>query len=160
MPVHFLILSVLLLPAAAAAHGGASHASEPAYTPVAEEKPFGRPADPSRAKRTIAVGMSDAMRFTPDEIRVRRGETVRFVIRNRGRMLHEMVLGTALELKQHAELMRRFPDMEHDEPHMAHVPPGRTVVMGWQFTQPGTYLYGCLIPGHFEAGMVGRIIVE
>ena len=73
--------------------------------------------------------------------------------------MHEMVLGTMQELKEHAELMKKHPGMEHEEPHMAHVSAGKRETMVWQFNQPGEFYYGCLIPGHFEAGIVGKIIV-
>jgi uncharacterized cupredoxin-like copper-binding protein len=126
----------------------------------AEEKPFGRAADPKKANRTIRVDMSDRMRFSPAELEVRRNDTVRFVVKNSGKQMHEMVLGTMQELKEHAELMRKHPGMEHDESWMAHVAPGKTADLGWQFTKPGTYYYGCLIPGHFEAGMMGKVVVR
>jgi uncharacterized cupredoxin-like copper-binding protein len=126
----------------------------------AEEKPFGIAADPSKAARTIRVEMADTMRFTPAEITVRQGEAVRFVATNRGKVMHELVLGTMKELREHAELMRKHPGMEHDEPHMLHVAPGKTGEMGWRFTRAGDFYYGCLVPGHFEAGMVGRIKVK
>ena len=87
---------------------------------------FGRVGDPAKATRTIRVDMADTMRFTPDDITAKRGETVKLVARNKGKVLHELVLGTADELKKHAELMRKFPGMEHEEPHMTHVKPGRT----------------------------------
>jgi uncharacterized cupredoxin-like copper-binding protein len=125
----------------------------------AEPKPFGIAADPRKARRTVRVDMTDDMRFTPAQISVRRGEVVRFVPANKGQVLHEMVLGTLEELKAHAELMKKHPGMEHDEPHMAHVSPGKSGEIGWRFTQAGTYYYGCLIPGHFEAGMLGKVIV-
>jgi uncharacterized cupredoxin-like copper-binding protein len=125
----------------------------------AEEHPFGRAADPQRAARTIDVDMSDAMRFTPAEITVRRGEIVRFRVKNSGKLLHEMVLGRKKDLERHAELMKKHPGMEHDEPHMVHVDPGKSGEIGWQFTKSGEFLYGCLIPGHFDSGMKGRIIV-
>jgi Cu/Ag efflux protein CusF len=70
-----------------------------------------------------------------------------------------MVLGTRKELEEHAEMMRKHPGMEHDEPHMLHVAPGRSGEMGWRFTKAGEFMYGCLEPGHFEAGMVGSIVV-
>ena len=104
--------------------------------------------------------MADTMRFTPSELKVKRGESVRFVIANKGKQMHEMVLGTQDDLKQHAELMKKHPGMEHDEAHMVHVAPGKTGKMGWRFTKAGTFYYGCLVPGHFEAGMIGKIIVE
>jgi uncharacterized cupredoxin-like copper-binding protein len=104
--------------------------------------------------------MSDEMRFTPSEIKVNRGDTVRFVIKNDGQLPHEMVLGTMDELLEHAELMKKFPGMEHSEPYMAHVAVGGTEEMGWQFTRAGEFFYGCLVPGHFDAGMKGKIIVQ
>lgn len=158
---HLLLCALPLVSGGVAAHGGETHAAKAAVDYArAEEKAFGRAVDPQTARRTLTVEMSDAMRFTPAEITVRRGDTVRFVIHNRGRSLHEMVLGTEAELREHAALMRKFPGMEHDEPHMAHVAPGQTGEIGWQFTRPGVFHYGCLLPGHFEAGMVGRIIVK
>ena len=124
-----------------------------------EEKAFGREGDPQRASRTIQINMADTMRYSPSEIHVRRGETVRFQVKNSGKVMHEIVLGTMKELKEHAELMKKFPGMEHDEPYMAHVAPGKTERIVWQFTKAGEFYYGCLIPGHFEAGMVGKIYV-
>lgn len=155
-----LVLAVLLGYAPLAlGHGENARAAAGIDYSKAEPKPFGIAADPRRAKRTIRVDLTDNMRFTPAVIRVRRGEVVRFVAANKGQVLHEMVLGTMRELKEHAELMKKHPGMEHDEPHMAHVAPGRSGEIGWRFTKAGTYYYGCLIPGHFEAGMLGKVIV-
>ena len=120
---------------------------------------FGQTGDPRKAKRTVKVDMSDAMRFAPAEISVKRGETVRFVVTNSGKQMHEMVLGTMKELKEHAEMMKKHPGMEHDEPYMAHVQPGKKAEIVWQFTNAGEFHYGCLIPGHFDAGMVGKVRV-
>jgi uncharacterized cupredoxin-like copper-binding protein len=120
---------------------------------------FGRAADPRKAPRTIEIAMSDEMRFTPAEVKVKRGEVVRFAVRNDGKVMHEMVLGTKKDLAEHAEHMRAHPGMQHDEPHMLHVAPGKTGEMGWQFTRRGEFWFGCLVPGHFEAGMVGRVVV-
>lgn len=152
---------VLALPVGLAqAHGDAKHKPAAIDYSKAEETPFGRAADPKRAKRTIKLDMSDTMRFTPAEVKVKQGEVVRFVVANKGAVLHEMVLGTMEDLKKHAELMRRFPGMEHDEPNQAHVNPGKSGEIGWRFTKAGTFWFGCLIPGHFEAGMIGKVIVD
>jgi uncharacterized cupredoxin-like copper-binding protein len=155
------ILTLLLafsLPALAWAHGDGK--KDPQRKISSNEKTFGREGDAKKATRTIAVDMSDKMRFTPAAITVKRGETVRFLVKNSGKVMHEMVLGTLPELKEHAELMKKFPDMEHDEPHMAHVKPGKSAQLVWQFTKAGEFHYGCLMPGHFEAGMVGKVIVK
>ena len=120
---------------------------------------FGRPGDPKKATRTVRIGMADTMRFSPPELTIKRGETVKFVVRNHGKVKHEMVIGTLEELKTHAEMMKKHPGMEHDEPYMAHVQPGKKAEIAWRFTKPGEFHFGCLIPGHFEAGMIGKIRV-
>ena len=155
------LAALALFAAAAAAHAHADGKQPPAKFDYskAEETPFGRAADPKMAARTIRVDMADTMRYTPGEITVKRGTTVRFVATNKGRVMHEMVLGTKEELARHAEEMKKHPGMEHDEPHMLHVAPGKTGEMGWRFTRAGEFYYGCLVPGHFEAGLVGRIKV-
>ena len=138
----------LLLAAAMLAIGAGAH-----------EHPWGRQGDPRKAVRTIAIDMSDTMRFAPDEVRVRQGDTVRFRVRNGGKLMHEMVIGTREELERHAEHMRKHPGMHHDEPYMAHVKPGKTGELAWTFSKAGTFTYGCLMPGHWEAGMKGTIVV-
>jgi uncharacterized cupredoxin-like copper-binding protein len=125
-----------------------------------EEKAFGRQGDPKKVSRTINIDMGDTMRFTPAELSIKRGETIRFVVKNKGQVLHEMVIGTKKELEEHALLMKKHPNMEHDEPYMAHVGAGKLETLVWQFTKAGEFYYGCLVPGHFEAGMVGKIIVK
>ena len=127
---------------------------------IKEQKPWGIAGDPQPGLRTIRFSMSDRMRFVPDRITVREGETVRFVLKNNGKLMHEFVLGTREELDAHAALMKKFPKMEHDEPYMAHVAPGKAEPLVWQFTQAGEFYYGCLVPGHFEAGMVGKVVVR
>jgi uncharacterized cupredoxin-like copper-binding protein len=151
--------AALSFPLLAAAHGAKMHGAPAIDYSKAEQHAFGRAADPKTARRTVRVEMTDQMKFTPSELTVKRGETVRFVPVNKGQVMHEMVLGTMDDLKKHAELMRKHPGMEHDEPHMAHVAPGKSGEMGWQFTQAGEFFYGCLIPGHFEAGMLGKVKV-
>lgn len=149
-----------LLSSGALAHGENHGKRSPAKPPSAyEETDWGRAGDPKRVTRTIKIDMNDRMRFTPSTITVKRGETIRFEVVNSGKLLHEMVIGTEKELQEHAALMKKFPDMEHDEPYMVHVDPGKRGSMVWQFTKAGNFLFGCLIPGHFEAGMIGRIQV-
>ena len=165
---------------AAHAHGESGHGKSKAFDPAkAEETPFGRAGDPRKAARTIAISMNDQMQFVaagggraadvrpgaaphamPGDLVVKRGDTVRFRVRNDGKVMHEMVIGRMQELKEHAELMRKFPGMEHDEAYMAHVPPGKEGEIVWQFTHAGVFHYACLIPGHMEAGMISKITVK
>ena len=124
-----------------------------------EQKPWGIAGETRKAVRTIEVKMTDDMRFTPDLIQVRQGETIRLVHLNNGQVMHEFVLGTKKELDEHAALMKKFPNMEHDEPYMAHVAPGKTGEIVWTFNRVGEFDFACLLPGHYEAGMVGKIEV-
>lgn len=140
-------------------HGGSHADSVGKATPSSEAKLFGRPGDSSKVSRTISVELSDARCLMPEELRVRRGETVRFVVKNSGERAHEFMLGDLAELKEHAEMMKNDADMDHEELYMAHVEPGETATIVWRFTRFGVFYYGCLIFGAFEAEMVGRIRV-
>jgi uncharacterized cupredoxin-like copper-binding protein len=150
-------LAACLAPPAARAHGKKEHAGGPA---VKEQKDWGIAGDAKAARRTVEVRMSDDMRFTPERLSVKLGETVRFRVRNGGKVMHEFVIGTLQENARHAELMVKFPDMEHDEPYMAHVPPGQTGEIVWTFNRPGSFEFACLIAGHYQGGMKGTITVE
>jgi uncharacterized cupredoxin-like copper-binding protein/Cu/Ag efflux protein CusF len=124
-----------------------------------ESTSYGEPGLASMADRTVTVTMADAMRFAPATIAIKEGETIRFIVRNTGAARHEMMIGTIDELKEHARLMRQFPEMKHEESNAVTVDPGKEGEITWTFTVPGTFDFACLIPGHYEAGMKGRIIV-
>jgi uncharacterized cupredoxin-like copper-binding protein len=150
---------MLVVSTGALAHGEKTHSRKFSAAQLSEEKAFGKAGDPTKVTRTVTFRMSDKMRFDPSSITVKQGETIRFVVRNNGKLMHEMVFGTPQELKQHADLMKKFPDMEHDEPYMAHVAPGKTEEIIWQFTKAGEFDFACLIAGHFDAGMMGKVKV-
>ena len=157
-------LKVLVLAAALSAAGLAIAHSDEEHGkktgPVKkEQKEWGIAGDAKAVKRTIELKMTDNMRFTPEKFEVRQGETVKIVIKNEGQMLHEFVLGTKKELDEHAALMVKFPNMEHDEPYMAHVPVGKTGQVIWTFNRAGDFDFACLIAGHYQAGMVGKVKV-
>ena len=141
------------------AHSDAMHGKNAVKSISTEEREFGREGDPKKVTRTVKIDMSDKLRFTPASLGINQGETVKFVVKNSGKTMHEMVLGTMRELKEHAEMMKKHPTMEHDEPYMAHVAPGKTETMIWQFTKAGEFYFGCLVPGHFDAGMIGQVRV-
>jgi uncharacterized cupredoxin-like copper-binding protein len=158
-PISLLLIAALLGASFnVMAHEGKADAHHAAMAKK-EQKPWGIAGDPNSVTRTIEIVMSDTMRFTPDRIQVRQGEIVKFVIRNNGAMLHELVLGTKQELDAHAALMLKFPGMEHDEAHMIHVKPGRSEPLAWNFNRAGEFQFACLIPGHYQAGMVGTLVV-
>ena len=161
-----LVIGALLTGAPAAATAAQAdsvpaHAGKSAKKSRASpDKPYGRPGDPRKVKRVISMDMSDAMRFFPDSVSVKRGDTVRFELRNSGQLPHEMVIGTMDELKKHVLAMKQNPHHDHGAAHAAHVQPGATSRVVWQFTKPGEFHYACLVPGHFEAGMIGTIVVR
>jgi len=154
------VLSIAFASGQALSHGEPKYAAKQAKPISTEEKSFGREGNPKDVSRTIRVDMSDKMRYTPASLAIKQGETVKFLAKNNGKVMHEMVIGTIQELKEHAEVMKKHPGMEHEEPYMAHVAPGKTQAIVWQFTRAGEFNFGCLVPGHFEAGMVGKISVK
>jgi uncharacterized cupredoxin-like copper-binding protein len=100
------------------------------------------------------------MRFSPSQVTVKQGETIRFVVKNSGQLKHEFVLGTEKALKEHYEVMKKFPEMEHADPNMVTVAPGKTGEVVWTFTRSGTVDFACLQPGHYDAGMKGVVSVS
>lgn len=155
-------LAALSLSSAALAAGNHAHdhGHGHGHGQAAEESAIGKPGVAARAKRTITVEMSDDMRFSPATIAVKQGETVRFVVKNVGQVKHEFSLGTEKELKEHYELMKKFPDMEHDEPNSVSLAPSQQGEVIWQFTKAGNVDFACLHPGHYDAGMKGQVKVS
>lgn len=138
-------------------HNNSTHASAPVEK---VQTAWGIAGDAKAVNRTITVTMTDQMRFTPAALQIRAGETVKLVVRNAGKGQHELVIGTKAELDAHAALMLKFPGMEHSEPYMAHVNPGKTSQLVWTFNRVGEFEFACLLPGHYQAGMVGKITVS
>ena len=126
---------------------------------IKEQKPWGIAAEAREARRTITIEMTDDMRFSPSHFSVKKGETLRLRVVNKGLLMHEMVLGTRASLDEHAQMMLKYPGMEHAEPYMAHVATGQTEDMVWSFNRAGEFDFACLIAGHYQAGMTGRFTV-
>jgi uncharacterized cupredoxin-like copper-binding protein len=144
---------------AAFAHGEKAHDKKTPAAVKKEQQAWGIAGDARAAKRTVEVTMADDMKFSPDKLDVKQGETIRFVLKNGGKLMHEMVIGTKKVLDEHAKMMEKFPNMEHDEPYMAHVAPGKTGEIIWTFNRAGKFDFACLISGHYSAGMKGVIRV-
>lgn len=123
----------------------------------------GEPGDPKKPARIVQVTMREMdgkMVYIPDRVEVKRGEQVRFMIRNSGLLDHEFILASTEENLKHAEEMKKNPEMEHDDPNAKNVKPGKNSEIVWRFTKAGQFEFGCLIPGHREAGMTGTIVVK
>jgi uncharacterized cupredoxin-like copper-binding protein len=143
----------IALPGPGRAHEGHGHFSA------------GEPGDPKKPARTVRVVMYDDgsekdMRFEPALITVRKGEQIRFLLENGGTESHEFMLATVAENRKHGELMKKFPDMEHDDPNAKRLAVSQHGELTWKFTKAGEFEFACLIPGHYEAGMHGKIIVK
>ena len=169
MKKFLLTASVALFAAGSFAHGNEDHGAS--ATKVGAKAGDGHahshgPGDAigvagqgAKVTRTVTVVMTDSMRFTPASISATQGETIRFTVKNSGQIKHEFVLGTEKELKEHYELMKKFPEMEHSDPNMVTVAPGKTGEVIWQFTKAGKIDFACLQPGHYDAGMKGAVSV-
>jgi uncharacterized cupredoxin-like copper-binding protein len=137
-------------------------------TPVSAHEDHGRfsagePGDPKKPARVVEVRMFEGggkMGFEPARIEVRRGEQIRFVLHNGGEEDHEFILATVAENRKHAEVMKKHPDMEHDDPNGKRILPYGSGELVWKFTKRGEFEFACLIPGHYEKGMFGKIIVK
>lgn len=152
MKPNMLITGLLATIAAAGASLAVAHGDD-------ETAAIGLAGKAQQVSRTVKVNMSDDMRFEPAAITARQGETIRFVITNAGQVRHEFVLGTEEELKEHYELMKKFPEMEHADPNAVTVMPGQTGEVIWKFTRAGQVDFACLQPGHYDAGMRGAVTV-
>jgi len=161
-----LRIAVAYTLAVVASTGALAHSSSPdkeAHAPGNSEHvetPFGVTGKPGPDVKAVTVEMNDDMEFKPSVLHIRPGDTVRFVVKNEGEVLHEMVLGRVEDLAEHKKQMENMPDMKHGQPYMTHVKAGETGEILWKFTKPGTFEYACLLPGHYESGMKGTIYVQ
>jgi len=122
---------------------------------------FGEPGDAKKVDRTIRIKALDTMRYDNRELSVRAGETVRFTVTNAGNIRHEFVIGDAAEQHEHAKEMRGMSGMAMpDEANGISLAPGETKSIVWRFAGPGTVEFACHEPGHYEAGMVSRVLVR
>ena len=152
------ISTALLLTAGLAVAGpgdaGHSHA----------KSPVGEPGDPKKPARLVPVNMKETddgkMLYFPDKLEVRKGEQVKFVLKNTGKVDHEFVLDTVENNAKHKIEMQKNPDMEHDDPNSRRLAPNKNGEIVWRFTQAGEFEFACLIPGHYESGMKGTVVVK
>ena len=123
--------------------------------PAAQE-----PGASSAAKpRTIAVSMTDELRFEPASFTVGAGETVRFVVANEGQIVHEFLIGDEEEQARFEGEME-MEGIEHDGEAGVSVEPGAAEEFEYVFGAAGELLAGCHEPGHYAGGMVATIAVE
>jgi uncharacterized cupredoxin-like copper-binding protein len=182
-----LAVTIVLFTAPAVAGGthGGGHAEEHGGQ-HAHGLAFGEPGDASKASRTVEVIASE-MAFEPARIEVKSGETVRFIVHNQGKLLHEFNIGTPAVHAAHQQEMQTMMahgmmtatgmshpmhgteagshggtamPMAHDDPNSILLEPGETKELIWTFTEIGSLEFACNVPGHYQAGMVGRITFD
>lgn len=156
MKLRTVSVVITLFASLAAANGALGHDDKQHFS-------AGEPGDPKKPSRIVNIGMREGdgkMVFIPSTVDVRRGEQIKFVLRNSGEIDHEFMLATKEENDKHAELMKKFPDMEHDDPNGKRLAPKASNEIIWRFTKAGEFEFACLIPGHREAGMLGKVIVK
>ena len=119
----------------------------------------GEPGDPARPSREIVVEMSE-MDYSPARIEVKRGEQIKFIVRNVGTEDHEFLLASTKDNLKHAAMMRKHPGMAHDEPNGLRLARKQSGEIVWKFTKAGTFEFACLIPDHRDYGMTGRVTVK
>jgi uncharacterized cupredoxin-like copper-binding protein len=156
--------------------------NSPVWASPAHTYDFGQPAPAAKATRSVEVVMGD-MSFTPKAIDIKAGETVRFVLVNKGQLLHEFNLGDAAMHAKHQQEMMKMQQsgmltptgmkemghgamagmdhgMKHDDPNSVLVEPGKTTELTWTFTKATNLEFACNIPSHYQAGMVGKLTVS
>jgi uncharacterized cupredoxin-like copper-binding protein len=152
-PLAGIAALAVMVGAAGLVHGHTGH----------EETAFGKPGDPKKPARVVQVVMLEKdgkMIFIPERIRIKKGEQIRFLLKNNGEIDHEFVVGTLEENLKHMKEMEKNPDMEHDDPNAKRLKPKQSGEIVWHFTKAGTFDFSCMIPGHRPAGMFGVITVE
>ncbi|QCF26505.1 cupredoxin domain-containing protein [Hydrocarboniclastica marina] len=167
-----LTVSLSSLTLAAPGHGGGHHGANN----------IGQPGKAAEASRTVEVTMYDNY-YEPEEISVDEGETVRFVVKNEGMLVHEFNIGTAEMHAAHQDEMTMMVEhgviqsdainhemmkmdmgngqtMEHDDPNSVLLEPGKTAEVVWTFGENADLEFACNVPGHYDAGMMGQIEVQ
>jgi uncharacterized cupredoxin-like copper-binding protein/Cu/Ag efflux protein CusF len=155
MKLNSIIVALSTAILTSTAIAGGNHAGD-----HGEADAIGQPGKAAKVNRIVIVNMSDTMRFEPASIAVKRGETIKFIVKNSGKIKHEMFLGTEKELTEHYEAMKKNPQMEHVDENLVAVEPGKSGEIIWRFTKPGKIDFACLQPGHYDAGMKGAVNVS
>ncbi|MCT9000322.1 cupredoxin domain-containing protein [Chelativorans intermedius] len=142
------------------AYAGGNHADGHGE---ADMMAIGKPGEAAAAGRSVTITMKEnddgAMVFEPASLKIEEGETIRLTFVNEGELEHEFVMDVHESILEHKALMEKFPEMEHDDPNAVRLGAGAKGEIVWTFAKAGEFEFACLIPGHYESGMKGDIIV-
>lgn len=157
---------IFLLVLSACSSGGPEQGSSPSSSEHemsgsmggSDPSAFGMPGSEAEVDRTIEIAQFDTYAFQPSSISVALGETVMFMVANEGKVVHEFVIGDdAFQTDHEMEMVDTGGATMGDEPNAITVDPGETKTLVWSFTEAGSFMYGCHVPGHYAEGMVGTI---
>ena len=136
--------------------GGVSHSHDHSMESLA-----GKPGNEKGVSRALTVIADDSMRFTHEPFNIKDGETIKFVVTNKGAIPHEFSIGTKDEHMEHGQMMMANPDMHHGAGgNSITVKPGETVDLIWAFEDAWQIEVACNIPGHYEAGMHSAVTIH
>ena len=125
---------------------------------------IGKPGKKEKVEKTVQVTMMEddegKMLFVPKRLAFKEGQTVRIKFVNKGSVDHEFVMDEEPAIIEHKALMEKFPEMEHDDPNAIRLAPGAKGEIIWTFNKTGDFTFACLVPGHYEAGMHGKLDVD
>jgi len=140
-----------------AGHGG--HGGEHAHG--SEGSLAGEPGKKDDVSRVIHVEANDAMRFVHAPFNIKDGETIKFVVTNKGAIAHEFAIGTKDEHIEHGKMMAASPMMKHGPGGNAiTIEPGESKTLIWKFENAWQIEAACNIPGHYQAGMHSAVTIE
>ncbi len=154
-----ILVSALIATVPAMANEGGEH-----HHTEADAAAFGKPGDTTNVDRTITI-VATEIEFDVKNVTVKAGETVRFILVNKGEQSHELSIGSADEMAEHRQMMVDMAGMDmrkmhHAEGNSVSTEPGETKELIWQFGKAGAYEFSCNYPGHSEIGMVGPLVVK
>ena len=177
MGVSKFIVAALAMSVSAAAFAGGAHGDG-----HGQGAKSGEAGKASEASRTITVEMYDNY-YEPESIAVDPGETVRFVVENKGSLVHEFNIGTPATHEGHQKEMMKMVEhgviqggklnhemmsmdmgdgqsMKHDDPNSILLEPGKSEELVWKFSDKADIEFACNVPGHYQSGMYGEVIFE
>lgn len=129
---------------------------------MAQSFAFGQPGQEAQVTKTIHVEANDQMRLKFDSMNIRRGDVVKFVVKNVGQVPHEFAIGDEAFRREHMQEMKQpMAGMEHADPNVVSLKPGETKTLIWGFDHLRTrnIMFACYVPGHYEAGMYHRHVI-
>ena len=134
----------------------------------------------SEVNKTIEIKMYDNY-FEPKEIKIKKNETIRFLITNYGELVHEfniatremhlnhqdemmkmmeygILLGDKIDKQKMKELSKKDHSLAHSHKNSLLLEPNQSGELIWKFSKDIVLEAACNVPGHYDSGMITKII--